>query len=217
MGRHCDHTHAGGMLRLGHGVRRAVTHLWWWRTRGMWLQLVLLTGCFLLVLVVRSARVQVPGLSPIGANLPIAALGPLPLVEVMAIRMGATAQQEVTAVRRMWRHDLTAFALIAAISAALGALMIPLVGGVGLETARTLVGLGALGVLASRLAGRRVGAAAPVLHLFISLAAGGPESWWQFPLAGAHSMGATLLVGVLCLALALSQVSQYVRAHGGDA
>ena len=183
----------------------------------MWLQLVLLTGCFLLVLVVRSARVQVPGLSPIGANLPIAALGPLPLVEVMATRMGATAHQEVTAVRRMWRYDLTAFALIAAISAAVGALMIPLVGGVGLETARTLVGLGALGVLASRLAGRRVGAAAPVLHLFISLAAGGPESWWQFPLAGAHSMGATLLVGVLCLALALSQVSQYVRAHGGDA
>lgn len=205
------------MLCFGHGVRRAVTRLWWWRTRGMWLQLVLLTGCFLLVLVVRSARVQVPGLSPIGGNLPIAALGPLPLVEVMAIRMGATAQQEVTAVRRMWRYDLTAFALIAAIAAAAGALMIPLVGGVGLETARTLVGLGALGVLASRIAGRRVGAVAPVLHLFISLAAGGPESWWQFPLAGAHSIGATLLVGVLCLALALSHVSQHVRAHGGDA
>lgn len=161
-------------------------------------------------LVLGESATGIPAFVYTSTNLVLSLMAAMPLIVAISVVFDGNESVGIP-VRNTGLYDTVAFFGIAGILFLVGALAMPMIGYSGICTALTVLGCGALGIVCSRLFGRKTGGAAGPVYIVLCCLVGTPPMRqplpWQFPLATMPMPSHILLVLLFVMMMSV------IRAH----
>ncbi|MFH8929060.1 hypothetical protein ACH4D4_18570 [Streptomyces pristinaespiralis] len=184
---------------------------WWLRVHMVHLSFACVLACFVLAPLLAGSALPVPSLmGGFGAGIPLPLVLPVAPVCVLLHAMSrAPAEADVTAVRPVGSYRTFMFGCVALVTVSLGLIEAQWLDfGLGLGTARNLVGYLGVGLIVQHFLGSVYGppavAAVPVVCALIGLGPGRRPYPWAWPLhEGASVLAAAAALGLFAVGAVL--------------
>lgn len=177
----------------------------WCKAHHVWFVCIALVVAIIAELFFGGLLIGMPAFVYADTNLVLSLIAAMPLIVAISICFDGNEPDVGVPVRNTVLLDYAAFAIIVLTLVAVGFAAIPLIGYAGICSALAVLGCGALGVVCSRLFGRKTGGAIGPVYIVVCCAVGTPPmrdpAAWQFPLAVTPTLVQFLVVLALVVVM----------------
>lgn len=180
----------------------------WFRAHHIGIVGLALTGTICAEVLLGEFYVGIPAFIYFDTSVALSLMAAIPLIVAIAIIFDGNEPNIGIPLRNTVQYDYISFFVIVAVLLISGVALTPRLGGAGICMALTILGCGSLGIICSRLFGRKTGGAVAPIYIVICCLVGTPPMQeplpWQFPLSVSPMPSQILVVLGLTLAMIMT-------------